>query len=387
MADYVEVTEQGFFSRIAESIKGIFFGFLMFIVAFPLLFWNECRAVDRAEALEAGRGAVVSVSSDKVDSGNEGELVHLSGMVKVDETLTDAEFGISVKGLALKREVEMYQWVEKSEKKKEKKVGGKEKTTTTYNYVREWSSSLQNSDNFKSPDAKKKNVNPGAMPFDAKTTAAKNATLGAFKLTESIIGSISGTTPYPVTQAIFDKLPANVKSRAKLDGDRIYIGKNPSDPQIGDARISFAVAEPGETTVVSGQKGSSFAPFKVKTGTIELVSSGKKSADEMFTAAEEANATMTWILRFVGFFLMFIGLSMIFRPLSVVADVIPFIGSIIGTMSTVVAFLIAAPLTFITIAIAWIVARPLIGILMLLLAGGFIGGLVFLIIKARGGGD
>ncbi len=149
MADYVEVTEQGFFSRIAESIKGIFFGFLMFIVAFPLLFWNECRAVDRAEALEAGRGAVVSVSSDKVDSGNEGELVHLSGMVKVDETLTDAEFGISVKGLALKREVEMYQWVEKSEKKKEKKVGGKKKTTTTYNYVREKSSTLQNSDNIK----------------------------------------------------------------------------------------------------------------------------------------------------------------------------------------------------------------------------------------------
>jgi hypothetical protein len=385
MADYVEVSEQGFFSRIADSIKGIFIGFMMFIIAFPLLFWNECNAVTQYKKIGAARDAVVSVASDKVDSGNEGKLIHTSGMVKVDETLTDAEFGVSVKGLALKREVEMYQWVEKKETKKEKKVGGKEKKTTSYNYVREWSSSLNKSDNFKSPDAKKKNVNPGAMPYEAKTVAAKNATMGAFTLTESIIGSISSTNPYPVTQEIFDKLPANIKSKAKLNGDKIYIGANPSDPQVGDVRISFAVAEPGEISVISGQAGNSFKPFKTDYGDYQMVSSGKKTSDEMFADNEAAVGTMTWVLRFVGFFLMFIGLGMIFKPLSVVADVIPFIGSIIGTMSTVVAFLIAAPLTFLTIAIAWIVARPLIGILMLLLAGGFIGGLVFLIMKARGG--
>ncbi len=381
--DFVEYSEQGWFSRIADSIKGIIIGLGMFLVAFPLLFWNECRAVDRAEALEAGRGAVVSVASDKIDSGNEGKLVHTSGMVKVDETLTDSEFGVTVNGLALKREVEMYQWVEKSKKEKKKKVGGKETTATTYTYSRDWSSSLNNSDNFKDPDARKQKVNPGAMPYEAKTTAAQNATMGAFKLTSSIIGSISSTTPYPVTQEVFDKLPPAIKSKAKLNGDSIYIGTDPANPTVGDTRISFAVAKPGEITVVSGQSGSTFSAFKVKTGTIELVSSGKKTSDEMFTAAEEGNATMTWILRLVGFMLMFIGLGMIFKPLSVIADLIPFVGSIIGTMSSVVAFLIAAPLTFITIAVAWIVARPLIGILMLLLAGGFIGGLVFLIIKAR----
>ena len=379
---FVEYSEQGWFSRIADSIKGIFVGLAMFFIAFPLLFWNECRAVERAESLAAGRGAVVSVASDKVDSANEGKLVHTSGMVKVDETLKDDQFGIEVKGLALKREVEMYQWVEKKKEEKEKKAGGKEVTKTTYTYERKWSSSLQKSDNFKE---KKGHRNPGAMMYEGKTFAAKNATMGAFKLTESIISSVSSTNPYPVTKELFDKLPAGVKSQAKLDGDKLYFGANPSDPVVGDTRVTFAVAEPGEITVVSQQVGDSFKPYTSKkvTSAIELVSSGKKTSDEMFKAAEDANVVMTWVLRIIGFFLMFIGLSMVFRPLSVIADLIPFIGSVIGTMSTFVAFLIATPLTLLTIAVAWFFARPLLAIALLVLVGGFIGGLVFLIMKAR----
>ena len=70
---------------------------------------------------------------------------------------------------------------------------------------------------------------------------------------------------------------------------------------------------------------------------------------------------MTWILRGVGFFMMGIGLSMVFKPLSVIADVLPFLGNLVEAGTGFIAFLIAFGFSFITIAIAWLFYRPLLG--------------------------
>ncbi len=98
----------------------------------------------------------------------------------------------------------------------------------------------------------------------------------------------------------------------------------------------------------------------------------KASAEEMFQDAQDANSFMTWLLRAVGFIMMFAGLSMILKPLSVLADLIPFIGDIIEVGTGIIAFLVALPLTLITIAIAWLFYRPLIAIPLLIIAGGAI---------------
>lgn len=58
---------------------------------------------------------------------------------------------------------------------------------------------------------------------------------------------------------------------------------------------------------------------------------------------------------------MFAGLSMLLRPISVLADVVPLFGNIAEAGIAVVAFLIALLLSVITIAIAWIIFRPIIG--------------------------
>jgi hypothetical protein len=383
--EYVEVSSQGWFSRIADSIKGIFTGFLMFIIAFPLLFWNECRSVATYQELQAGRGAVVEAPSNKVDSSLDGKLVHVTGTVKVDEKLSDPVFPVTVEGLKLVREVQMYQWDEDVKTEKKKKVGGKQETTKTYSYKQKWSSSVIDSSKFKkkkSDDGKTVYSNPGAMAYEDETIAAKNATMGPYKLTDSIIGKVGKTETHKLDDKVLAKLPADLKGKAKINDGKIYIGKDPSSPAVGDLRISFQVGKPGPITIISGQSGDTFKPFKSKAikGGMEMASNGTKTADEMFKAAEDANAMMTWILRFVGWLLMFIGLGMIFRPLSVLADVIPFIGSAIGFASSAVAFLIATFFAFLTIAVAWVVARPLLGILLLAIAGLMFGGVIFLAI-------
>ena len=90
----------------------------------------------------------------------------------------------------------------------------------------------------------------------------------------------------------------------------------------------------------------------------------------MFTKAEQANAILTWLLRGGGLFAVFIVFILVFRPVSVLADVVPFLGSVASAGISVVSLLLALGVGLVTIALAWVVFRPLIAIVLLLVVGG-----------------
>ena len=90
MPSSVSVTSsESWFSRLFGSIKSVLFGLILFIAAFPVLFWNEGRAVKTARSLKEGAGAVVSVPADAVNAANEGKLVHVSGAVATEAPVAD----------------------------------------------------------------------------------------------------------------------------------------------------------------------------------------------------------------------------------------------------------------------------------------------------------
>jgi hypothetical protein len=76
---------------------------------------------------------------------------------------------------------------------------------------------------------------------------------------------------------------------------------------------------------------------------------------------------------------MFFGLSMVLKPLSVLADVLPILGNIVEIGNGLVAGVIALVCSLVTIAIAWIFYRPVLAIVLLLVAGAAI----FLLWKKR----
>lgn len=375
---YTEVTEEGWFSRIGNSIKGILFGIIIFVLGFPLLFWNEGRAVHRAQSLTEGKGAVVSVESTSVDQGNDGKLIHTTGKALTEETLTDDTFQVSAeKAIKLKRVVEMYQWQENETKETTKKAGGKTVTKKTYTYEKVWSGKNISSGNFKEQG----HDNPGNFPFEAQSWKASKVTLGAFTLPPSLVESIGGEKTVNVDE---DDLPSNLKSKVSAHGEGFYVGKDPSNPEIGDVRITFKAVYPADVSVIGVQTGDTLKSYTAKKGgsTIFELDMGTRSAEDMFTALEQQNAMLTWVLRVVGFLMLFLGLRSVFAPLVVVADVIPFIGNLLDTGIGIVCFMIAAPLALITIAIGWIAYRPLLGIA-LLVAAGAIGFGIFTMVKKK----
>ena len=76
----------------------------------------------------------------------------------------------------------------------------------------------------------------------------------------------------------------------------------------------------------------------------------------------EENVVRTWLFRGLGFLLMAFGIGLVFNPLAVLADVIPFLGDMLRMGTGLFAAVTAAALSLLTIAVAWLVYRPLLGI-------------------------
>jgi len=379
MSDSVTVTSsQSWFSRIIESIKSVLVGLALFVVAFPVLFWNEGRAVQTAKSLDEGAGAVVSVPADSVDPGHEGKLVHVSGPVSTEGALTDPDLGVEAQGVKLVRQVEMYQWKEEEKSEKKKKLGGGEETVTTYTYSKNWSSDALDSSSFQEPGG---HENPGSFPIQASTVVADPVEVGAFTLSAEQVGQLNEGEPLPVTEAMLANVPEPLSSQVQVSGGRFYMGEDPAAPQVGDVRISFEVVKPATVSLVGVQTGQTFAPYQAQAGdTILLVDEGTHTSAEMFQSAQSANTVLTWIVRAGGFLMMFIGLLAVFKPISVFADVVPLVGTMLGAGLGVFSFLLSFALSILTIAIAWIFYRPLLGIVLLAVA---LAGLFWLVSLGR----
>ncbi|NLV52017.1 MAG: hypothetical protein GXY64_01955 [Bacteroidales bacterium] len=424
---YQEKKTTSYGTRVGNSLKSVLFGIVLIIGATVLLWWNEGRAVKTADMLKDAQEACIEMPNPNKKSANfEGELICATAMAKTDDSLTDAEFGITENAISLTRKVEYFQWVEHAESESEDKLGGKEETTTTYTYTREWVSYPQKSDSFKDPAYQGKNYT--YTTFENQDLWAENVSFGAYKLNESLIHSISSTeavelnisdqqlqalnkivsdayavvtgqsintqaqpaqqpsvqpvaadstTTAPVADSVKTVLPDSISLENKKDyefvhqmGNVLYLGRNVNVPEIGDVRITFEKVVPAKVTIVSQVKGDTFKPYtasnKKKFQTLVM---GEKSMEEIFEAENEANSMWTWILRLIGTILVISGIKSLFSFFETILKVVPFLANIFAFGVGIVSTIIGVVYSLIVIAIAWIFYRPALGIIILIVAG------------------
>ncbi|MDR3514801.1 MAG: TMEM43 family protein [Azospirillaceae bacterium] len=353
---FVEVTQRSWLGRAAGSLIAVVIGLILFLGSFPVLIWNEGRAVAAIDTLNAGARSVVSVAADHIDPVHDGHLVHVTGVATVDHPAVDPVFGVApVNAVRLRRHVEMYQWQEHKESQTDKQLGGGETTRTTYQYRKVWSETAIDSAGFKQPNGHGNAV----MPLHSTMFDANGVRLGAFHLDEGLIGQMSGfKTLAPPT----DATGAGVEPFFRRFGEGFYHGSSPETPAPGDIQVSFEVIETQPISVIAAQVGQRFAPFRTGKGpAIEAIDLGTHSAADMFQEAQASEATMTWILRGVGFVMMALGVGLMAAPLAWLASVLPVLEGVVDAAAFLVALIIAIPLTAITIAISWIAYRPLLG--------------------------
>ena len=216
---FTETTTTGYGTRVGRSFKSIGSGFIIFCLATALLWWNEGRAVKTEKMLdEAGNAYVEMENPNKKDASLEGELICGTAMATTEDSLSDAQFGVGAKAIALRRTVEYYQWVEHAESKSEDKLGGKQVTTTTYTYSKQWVSSPVQSSQFKDPAYQNKNM--VLTTVDEAEQYAENVSFGAYKLSESLIHSISSREGLDL--AISEDLLAQFDKSTQVAYERFY---------------------------------------------------------------------------------------------------------------------------------------------------------------------
>ncbi|HNX49481.1 MAG TPA: TMEM43 family protein [Thermoanaerobaculaceae bacterium] len=363
---YTEVTSRSWGSKLGSSIKGVFGGLVIAALGVALLWWNEGRAVTTARGLKEGASVVVSVAPDRVDAANEGKLVHMTGVAATTSMLSDPDCSIQVQAIALRRTVEMYQWKEEKKSETKKKLGGGDETVTTYSYSRVWSEEAIDSGAFKKPEG---HANPATLPLSSEIWRANQVMLGAFSMGSGLIGQMKDFVPLPPPDPTRTSVPAARGRRAQVSGSSLYLGPDPGNPQVGDLRLSFSQVLPATVSVIAQQTGGSLAAYQTKAGpAIQMLKTGAFPAEAMFKAAMQSNRMITWLLRLFGFFLVFVGLKAFLGPLVALGDVVPFIGNIIGGGTSLVAFLGAAVISLVVIALAWLVYRPVLTIGLLAVA-------------------
>lgn len=358
---YTETTTTSWFTRLKNGVVGTLIGVVVILVSIYFLFTNEGRAINTYRALVEGAGLVISVDANSIDSANDGKLIHVSGPVSVQSDVEDSDFGISAPGaVGVVRRVEMYQWVQKSESKTEKNVGGSETTTTTYSYEKEWNASPVDSSDFKVSG----HDNP---PFavEGARSVVDQAGLGAYRITGDQAADLGDSSKIALTAADAERISSNIAtdSPAKLNQGSLYIGRSASSPQIGDMRVTFERIDLKEASFVGRQNGDEILPYKTSNGReIFLSEAGRQDAAAMFDHAQTENTIITWIIRAAGMLGLLIGFNLLFGLFSIIADILPFVGSIVGFGTGLIALILTLIIGPTVIAIGWFAYRPLLAL-------------------------
>lgn len=363
MDQYVETTREGFTGKMGKSIKGALMGVVLILVGVIGLFWNEGRAVKRYQDLVEGFKLVVAGDSGAVDSNLNEKLVYMTGVTAISDPLSDPDFGVSATAVKLSRRVQMFQWVEKTSSKKKEKLGGGTETETTYSYDKTWSNSYHDSSGFRISEG---HQNP-PMRFSSTDYVASKVSLGAYELSPKIAAMLSGSEAYPVTS--IEQATEQVKADTQVTEKGLYLGKDPSSPEIGDLLIQFFITPTGPVSVVAKQSNNQLSHYTTRRGrSLALVESGSVEVSDMFQNAHSSNKFLTWIIRFAGFLAVSIGFSSLLGPIAAFSSIIPMLGRFARAGIGFVGFLLGAIVSLVTISLAWIFYRPLLGIAILLVA-------------------
>lgn len=365
----------GLFGQIKQSFVATLIGILLVFISFPVIYWNEGRAVQTALSLDEGLKQVIPLHFiDQVNPQNQDKLVHLTGALQTQRALSDQEYGVAVRAVKLRRKVEMYQWVE-HQKTREFDEGGRKRIETTYSYSKDWRAHVVRSGDFDNPSG---HQNPNSMPVSPYTREAEVVQVGAFALSKGLIVKIDDFQPLSPNNL------AQRGGRRYIHDGMFYIADDPFYPEVGDVRVQFLYAglsgkpgaglgDPMKVSIVARQHDALLSHYDTESGdTLELLYPGEMSAKEIFEAEQSANTTLTWVLRGVGWVLMFIGFQLMTSILTLLISWLPIVCELVGLGLTLLCLCLATSLSLVTIAIGWIAHRPVLGMTLLTAAAGLI---------------
>ena len=366
MNRYTTTSRNSYGSRVGWALKWLIFWPILIFVAVWLLWWNEWRAVQRAQDLNFTEQNLVALQTPVYNPENDGNLVHTRGQLE-GWVISDPVFSINMDGILLERVVEMYQWQETEREQRQDNLWWSETVTITYEYNEVWSERPINSSNFNQAWTY---VNP-SMPKTSQEFLSSDIGLWDFTLSDYLKNTLTTTTELSPTEE-------NMIEWYSLEWKYLYRWEDINNPQIGDVRVSFRyLPTPTEISILAGQ--SSWAlldDYQAQNSSISRIMYGNHSSETMFEVLRSENNMLTWFIRGAWFVLLFAGFSIFFSIIPIIAAVVPIFKSILGFWVGLISFVLALIVWLTVIIIAWIFVRPLVAAVAIIVIAGLVYALI-----------
>lgn len=335
---------------------GIVGGFVLIAIGIVCLWWNEGRTAKQIALLKEAKANYVQLDSTKINKDSDKKLVALNGKMDLSgsEDLIDEEFGIKVHSAKLYRQVEMYQWDES--------CTTRDNGTQHCTYDKEWSSTVINSSTFH----EKNHENPASMLFESNTVLATNVKLGEFRVPGELVKNLSTKE---VVKELSQEAAANKNMKISSSGDMYTNSQDEANPQIGDHRIKFYKNNATDISIMAVQTGDTFSAYTAKNGnTLMVIREGNMTGAQIIADLVKSNNFMKWLFRLLGFLAVTLGISSLFSFLTNLTSRIPILGSLVGGTVFLVALVLGLAISLIVCAIAWFRFRPIISLILIVIA-------------------
>ena len=351
-----ESQEVTFFSRLKQKWFLILLGSVICCFVGYTLCRNEQLSKAQNVMASTVLQKVISVSSESIESQNEGQVIYATGNVRANQFPKDDMLGVEAHGVALKRNVKMYQLFERVEEKQQRKIGprkigdeqGDYETIRSYRYEGEWREELINSDDFHNTSW----TNPKEFPYPQTVFVGGDVMLGTFKLSDDHLTNSDNFQTYELEASVIDglqdRLGRNVSFEEKSNRfpARIYIGFGTRDnPRVGDVLVSYEWLPLGEYSALGQQSSDKIVPYENDGISMALLGSGIKTTEDLMASEQFAGNFMSWFFRGLAMLFLCGGYALVFRPFSSVNT---------GVMSTVMrpgTFVVALTAAFLTIGL------------------------------------
>lgn len=195
-----------------------------------LLNYRQVAAQHGGEAIDLG-------TRTQPQAGQHGYMARLVATPKVVESPRDPEFNITVNTPVLNRHVEMFQWREIS-------IGD------NVHYELDWVDHLIDAAGFKHPV---RHGNPTSFPLKSRQFVSSLVQMGGFQLGPTLVRALPGSSLITPDSAA---LPENLAASFSKFGDYLITSANPSQPQLGDVRVSWEEVPLRQMTIVARVDGS-----------------------------------------------------------------------------------------------------------------------------------
>lgn len=310
-------------SRTATTILSVLFGAALLVGGWLLGSWSHEKASTHIELINIARDQAIAIPTDSIDPVNDDHLVFLTGQLSTANGALDREIGFQQTAVRLSRQVEMFQWEERS-----RRVNSASSTRSRlrYEYRKVWSEEIIDSRGFY---RKSGYENPATLPFKSASFEANDIRLGAYNVAANLIEDVFREERVEFTDAVFAELPDAIRRQYRIDGSYLTTAHG-EYPEIGDIRISYRIVAPAEISIFARQYEGSLTTFPTSHGPLAMVEEGSHDMHELLDGAETTNSRLGQILTGVSAIIMIIGAAFLMRPIGVFARTTAHIRKAVG---------------------------------------------------------